>query len=103
MPDRLSQLQAMLAKEPNDPFLLYGIAMEHKKQNNPTSALEFLARTITADSGYCYAYFQMGQVYESAGEIAAARKAYLDGIAAARTKGDGHALSEISGALEMLG
>jgi tetratricopeptide (TPR) repeat protein len=103
MADRLVQLLAMLEKEPNDPFLLYGIAMEYKKQNNLITALEYFSRTLSADAGYCYAYFQMGQVNESTGDIAAAKKAYNDGIIAARKKGDAHAESEISGALDMLG
>lgn len=102
MPDRLQQLLAMLEKEPSDPFLLYGIAMEYKKQNNPATALEYFSRTLTADSGYCYAYFQIGQVNESTGDIVAAKKAYHDGIVAARKKGDGHAEQEIASALEML-
>lgn len=103
MPTRLEQLQSMLAKEPNDPFLLYGIAMEYKKQNDTASALDYFRRTIAADAGYCYAYYQMGQTLESTGDTAAAKKAYTDGIAAARVKGDHHAASEIVGALEMIG
>jgi predicted Zn-dependent protease len=103
MPTRLEQLQAMLQKEPSDPFLLYGIAMEYKKQNNPASAIDYFNRTLAADPSYCYAYFQSGQVHESTGDTDAARKAYQDGIAAAQKKGDAHAMSEISGALDMLG
>jgi tetratricopeptide (TPR) repeat protein len=102
MAARLDQLLIMLQKEPSDPFLLYGIAMEYKKQNNSTAALEYFSRTLSADAGYCYAYFQMGQVNESTGDIPAAKKAYNDGIAAARKKGDGHAEQEITSALEML-
>lgn len=102
MPDRLPQLQAMLAKEPTDPFLLYGIAMEYKKQNNSAAALDYFSRTLQADPGYCYAYFQAGQVHEITGDIAAAKKAYQDGIAAAKKKGDAHAEQEIAGALSML-
>ena len=29
MKSRLEQIQAMLADDPNDPFLRYGLAMEH--------------------------------------------------------------------------
>ena len=36
--DRMQQLQRMLEKSPTDPFLLYGIAMEHKKAGDAARA-----------------------------------------------------------------
>jgi tetratricopeptide (TPR) repeat protein len=103
MSDKLPQLQAMLEKQPNDPFLLYGIALEHKKMNAPAKAIEFLDRCIAADPNYCYAYFQRGQVCEMTGDTDAARKSYEAGIVAAKRAGDAHAQGEIEGALQMLG
>ena len=102
MSDRLAKLQAMLEKQPTDPFLLYGVALEHKKAGNHPDALAYLAKTIAADPGYCYAYFQQGQVYEAAGDVPAAKAAYQAGIAAANKKNDAHAKSELEGALSML-
>ena len=103
MSEKLPKLQAMLEKQPNDPFLLYGIAIEYKNQNQAAKALEFLDRCIAADPNYCYAYFQRGQVYEMTGDLEAAKRSYNEGIVAAKRAGDAHALSEIEGALEMLG
>ena len=102
MPDKLPQLQAMLEKQPSDPFLLYAIAMEYKKANDFAKSLNFLDRTIAADPNYCYAYFQRGQVCEMAGDVDGAKRAYTDGIVAARRAGDGHAQGELEGALGML-
>jgi tetratricopeptide (TPR) repeat protein len=99
---RMQQLQKMLDRTPNDPFLLYGLALEYKKLNDLPKALEYLSKTVQADMGYAYAYFQQGQVHEAMGELAAARKAYLDGIDAAAKKGDAHARSELEGALSMI-
>ena len=93
----------MLAKSPNDPFLLYGIGMEHKKAGDTARALEFLEQTIATDPGYCYAYYQQGQVREMAGDEAGARQAYKAGIVAAIKKGDAHARGEIETALDLLG
>jgi tetratricopeptide (TPR) repeat protein len=92
----------MLTKQPHDPFLLYGIALEHKKSNDPAKAIEFLDRTLTADPGYCYAYFQKGQVQELQGDLDAAKRTYHEGIEAAKRKGDDHARQEIEGALQMI-
>ena len=102
MSDRLEKLQQMLAKEPNDTFLLYGIAMEHKKLNDAAAALEFLDRVTQLDPAYCYAYHQKGLVHESQGDAEAAKRAYREGIAAATKKGDDHARGEIEAALSMI-
>lgn len=99
---RMQQLQKMLERTPADPFLLYGMALEYKKANEPANALDYLNRAIQADAGYCYAYFQRGQVLEQTGDLASARQAYVDGIAAAKLKGDAHAQSELEGALSMI-
>lgn len=100
--DRLHQLQAMLQKSPDDTFLLYGLAMEYKKKEQPQNALEFLQRVIEVDPLYCYAYFQQGQVHENLGQTDAARRSYQQGIDAATRKGDAHARQEMEGALSML-
>lgn len=102
MSERLLQLEKMLAKEPNDTFLLYGIALEFKKADHPHRAIEFLKRVIALDGGYCYAYHQMGLIHESMDDLDAARQAYRAGVEAARRKGDGHALGEIEAALSMI-
>jgi tetratricopeptide (TPR) repeat protein len=100
--ERLEQLQRMLQREPNDTFLLYGIAMEHKKLNDPAAALEYFDRVTQLDPCYCYAYHQKGLVHESQGDTDAARQAYREGIQAAITKGDDHARGEIEAALSMI-
>lgn len=102
MSQRLEKLRLMLQKEPNDTFLLYGIAMEHKKAGDFAEALEFLGRVTQRDPLYCYAYHQRGLIHEAAGDMEAARQAYRDGIAAAQRKGDAHAQSEIEEALKMI-
>ncbi len=102
MSERLIQLEKMLAKEPNDTFLLYGTALEYKKAQDPRKALEFLKRVIALDAGYCYAYHQMGLIHESMDDLDSARQAYRAGVDAARRKGDAHAQGEIEAALMMI-
>ena len=58
--DKLQKLQQMLEKQPNDTFLLYGIAMEHKKASDWKTAIDFFDRAIQSDVNYCYAYFPEG-------------------------------------------
>ena len=99
---KLGQLFKMLEGEPADTFLLYAIAMEYKKLSAPEKAIEYLDRVIQNDSGYSYAYFQRGQVFEQTGEIEKAKQAYRDGTAAANRVGDAHAPSELQTALSMI-
>ena len=99
---KLQQLFKMLEREPNDTFLLYGIGMEYKKLAAPARAIEYFDRVIQNDNGYCYAYFQKGQVFEQMGKTVQAKEAYADGIKAARRVGDAHAQSELQAALEMI-
>jgi len=100
--DRLRQLQQMLEKSPDDPFLVYGIAMEHKKAGEAERAVEFFERVIRLDPGYCYAYYQRGLVHEGRGDAEAAKQSYREGVQAAIRKGDAHAQGEIQAALDMV-
>src|SRR5438045_1362465 len=74
--EKLTKLNEMLAKQPNDPVLLYGMALEHKKLNEPAKAIEFLDRVIASDANYCYAYYQRGQILEAMGDAVGAAQSY---------------------------
>jgi len=100
--DRLAKLSKMLEREPTDTFLIYGLALEHKKLGHTDEALKLLDRVIALDPGYCYAYHQKGLAFESAGDNESAKSAYRAGIDAAKQKGDAHAQGEIEAALSMI-
>lgn len=102
MSQRMQQLQQMLQREPDDPFLVYGLAMEYKKAGQGEQAIEHFNRVLQLDPGYCYAHHQIGLIHESTGDLDAARAAYRAGVEAARKKGDAHAEGEIGAALEMI-
>ena len=92
----------MLARQPDDPFLLYGVAMEFKKAGANSEALDYFGRVLQRDPNYCYAYYQQAQVHESLGDADAARRSLRAGLEAAARSGDEHARSEIETALEAL-
>jgi Tfp pilus assembly protein PilF len=98
----MRQLRQMLDRQPDDPFLLYGLAMEYKKADEPATALEYFEQVLRRDPNYCYAYYQQAQVHESLGEVDAARRTLREGVEAAKRSGDAHALSEIEAALTLL-
>lgn len=100
--ERLKKLTAMLSKQPQDTFLLYGIALEHRKAGRTTQAIEFLDQVIALDEDYCYAYYQKGQIFEENDDPEPARQAYQRGLEAAQKKGDSHASFELQTALDLL-
>jgi Tfp pilus assembly protein PilF len=100
--DRMQTLQQMLEKDPNDTFLLYAIALEHKKIADYPQALNYLDRVLRTDPTYCVAYHQAGHVHELAGDPESARKAYRTGMEVAERKGDLHAKEEMHAALMLI-
>ena len=99
---RQDQIRKLLERTPNDAFLVYALAMEHKKAGELDEALRLLSRTAELDANYAYAHFQRGQIYEGRDDVPAARAAYTDGVAAARRAGDAKGEGEIGGALAAL-
>jgi Tfp pilus assembly protein PilF len=100
--DRMNKLQAMLAKDVKDPFVPFALGMEHKKLRQTAEAVEWFRKALERDPGYCVAYHQTALAYEDARELELAKKAYRDGIAVARQKGDDHAAEEMQAALSMI-
>ena len=97
--DRLQKLTQLLVREPDDPFLLYALAMEHKKLGSFEESLACLSRVLAKDAGYHVAHRLAAQIHELTGDRDAARVAYRAGIEAARQKGDSHAVQEMQAAL----
>lgn len=101
--DRIETLRALLRQDPGNRLARYGLAMELAGQGAlEESAAEFHA-LIAAHPDYAYAYFHCGQTLEKLERPEEARGIYRAGIEAARRAGDNHAVSELQGALDLLG
>jgi Tfp pilus assembly protein PilF len=92
----------MRERDPKDTFLIYAIALEHKKSGDHAAAIEWFQKVLANDPTYCVAYHMAGQTYEDANDMDAAKRSYRDGIAAAAKKGDQHAMGEMQAALDMI-
>jgi tetratricopeptide (TPR) repeat protein len=64
--DRLENLRNLVAQNPSDPFLLYGLAMEYRRLGELDAAIERFAELISSDPEYVPAYLQYGQALERA-------------------------------------
>ncbi|HVS71286.1 MAG TPA: hypothetical protein VHQ47_08535 [Phycisphaerae bacterium] len=98
----IEQLHSLLAADPNDSFLLYGLAMELARQNRLPESLEAFAKLRQQHPTYIPAWFMGARTLEQAGDIEAAKTLYQEGIALATRTGDTHAASEMSSALAMI-
>lgn len=100
---RREKLEAMLAKDPRDPFLRYGLAIEMENAGEIAESLALLA-TLTRDAKpYVPAFFRSGQTLAAEDRIEEARAILREGIEEARRQGDHHAAGEMSELLQSLG
>ena len=60
---RKQQLEEMLAEDPNDPFLRYGLAMEYVSAGDDAAAAKCLQELIAVTPDYVPAYLQLGQAF----------------------------------------
>ncbi len=101
-PSRLQKLEALLADDPSDPFLRYGLAMEHVSQGDEETGARLFLDLIQAQPDYVPAYLQAGQVLARLDRVDEAQATYRAGIAAAQKKGDLHAAGEMQQFLDLL-
>jgi hypothetical protein len=101
---RMEQIEAMLAEDPDDAFLRYGLAMEHAGLGDDAACVAVLRDLIArkADDPYIGAYLQAGQALVRMDKIADACAVLRDGIAASGRAGTPdalHARGEMQGLL----
>lgn len=102
MTPRLAQLNRLLALDPHDAFVLYGLAHEHAKAGDHAQAIDFYDRCLAADPAYFYAYFHKAVSLKALGRAEEARPVLTAGISAAKAAGDAKALNELTGMLDTL-
>lgn len=97
-PTRLERLIEMRKEDPNDPFLLYAIAMEHQKAQQYELALTFYEELIETHPDYVGTYYHLGKLYEQLKKTDEADACYQIGMKVARKVGDNHAYNELQSA-----
>jgi predicted Zn-dependent protease len=100
---RLEFLQKVTASPGADAFAWYGLAMEYRSLGRHDEALAAFESLRSRSPGYVAMYLMCGQMLEQMGRVADARAWMTAGVAAARSKGDTHAASELESALAALG
>lgn len=99
---RKQQIEEMLAEDPNDPFLRYGLAMEYVSAGQDEEAVRCFEELLRATPDYVPGYMQAGRTLARLDRVNEARAIFQAGIAAARTANDLHAAEEMAGFMEGL-
>ena len=96
---RAETLKKFIAARPGDPFPRYGLAQEYKNAGQFAEARAEFETLMRDHPDYTAAYLHAGNVLIALGDRAEARAVFERGIEACRRRGDGHAMSELAGAL----
>jgi thioredoxin-like negative regulator of GroEL len=97
----MAQIEALLADDPADVFLRYGLAMEYVSAGDDATAADHLVRLAT-EAGYVAAFLQAGQVLARLNRVDEACDVLRRGVAAAREQRDTHAEGEMAALLASL-
>jgi hypothetical protein len=100
---RREKLEALLADDPGDVFLRYGLALELDKEGDHEASLARLRELQSHQPPYVPAFFMAGQQLVRLSRIEEARAALREGIEEARRQGNAHAAGEMSELLASLG
>ena len=100
--DRLAFMEEMLDTNPNDPFLLYAIAMEHQNNKDMKKTAIIYAKLLKEHPTYLATYYQMGQILEGKGKFEKAVALYRKGKELALKVNDQKTIGELSEALLIL-
>lgn len=97
--DKLSQLLEFLNSTPNDPFLIYAVALEYQKKADMENCLKYFEELTQNHPEYLGTYYQLGKLYEDLEQTTNALTTYRAGIEWAKKQGKQKTLSELQGAL----
>lgn len=100
--DRLSLINEMRDKNPDDSFLNYAAALEYEKTGNEEKAIELMEYIRKNDPDYLGVYYRLGKIYENSDKIELAIEVYKAGKNIAKQQNDQKTIGELTEALMLL-
>ena len=98
---RLEQLLTFYKETPNDPFILYALALEYKRIQ-PKESNRLFRQLMQEHPDYLPTYYQAAAFHEEQGNLEEARRLYELGIQLASRLNDQSALRELKAAYGLL-
>lgn len=99
MQTRKERLLEFLAKDPNDSFTRYALALELASEGQIEEAIGTFESLLEMNPGYVGTYYQLAKLLEKTGKSEEAIRIYKAGIIVAGSSGNQHAKSELQSAL----
>lgn len=99
MQTRKERLLEFLAKDPNDSFTRYALALELAGEGQTEEAILTFQLLLEMNPEYVGTYYQLAKLLEKTGQNDKALGIYKAGIAVAGKAGNQHAKSELQSAL----
>jgi len=100
--DRLATLLTMARDKPNDPFLIFALALEYHGAGNEAESRSYFERLVNEFPDYVATYYQYGKMEEEKGNTARAADLYRAGINISRAAGNAKTARELQAALDMM-
>ena len=97
---RMEQIEALLADDPADEFLRYGLALEYAGQGDDATAAAKLLDLLAA-TPYVPAFLMAGQILNRLGRTDEAVAVLRRGAAEAARQGNEHARGEMQGLIDI--
>ncbi len=98
---RLEQLLRFYKEDPNDPFSLYGLALEYQK-SDVNESVQYFDQLLTNFPDYLPAYYHAAKLKASLGKNENALKIYKLGIDLAKSLNERKAQQELQSAYDEL-
>jgi predicted Zn-dependent protease len=99
---RLQKIRTLLADDPTDPFLLYGLGMEHVSIGNEKDAELTFQSLVAEHPAYVPTYLMFAQLLHRLGREPEAATILRQGMSAAKQSGDEHAFGELQAMLALV-
>ena len=100
--DRIASIQSLLAKNGDDVFLHYSLAMEYASAKQWEPAVAEFHKCLELDAGYLAAYVEAGKCLLAAGRCEDAREMLLNALNLAERQGKNHTRDTIQQQLDSL-
>ncbi len=93
--ERIQQFEEVLAMDPEDPMVLYGLAQLLVDADRQAEAIPHLREALRVKPDYSVCYHLLGQCLEATEESGEAKDIYTQGFDVAKGQGDLHVANQI--------
>ena len=100
--DRLATLLIMMRNKPDDPFLIFALALEYKSLDNQAESKVFFERLVNEFPDYFPTYYQYGKMEEENGNSEHALTLYETGLQKAKAANEMKTARELQQAIDTL-